>query len=525
MADLTLPEVITRFRGNEARITDFTNGNAAGYYITVDGKKVETLPSLVTRLATAIAAASATRNDLSATGGAKLIGFGATTVDAALVAQAKGIADNAKAITDLDTAKLAKGGGTMTGALKLAGAPTDSLHAATKGWAEALVGTYWKPVIGDVLTTVRGAPDATWIPDGANYLQASYPDLFQKLGLLDADATGNGAWPKTGGNVQGILSVALGKDGVICAAVSTSSQGIMRSADGGASFTKILSITDGQAQGIDTDKAGVWITVGSNGFLRSADNGLTWTPITSAAGIVGQCTSIVCDRKGTWIACSPSNQSFILKSKDNGLTWTRIALTYAPFKLSTNRNGLWIMSTQSSGIGLRSTDNGETWTQISLLAAYNGQTIVTYGNGVFVAVCWNSSNQYSYYAVSIDGLTWSSVGQYSASQPPYGWDIDDRGLCWFMCYTGSNLRLTVGISAAGAAAIFSGTVFGASTGPGAQTTWPNFVVTDGQYGWIAFGGSSGDVVRCNPSYDVKTLFKVPKAATQPAPFANFIKAK
>jgi hypothetical protein len=33
---LTLPEVITRFRGNEARIADFANGNAAGYYITVD---------------------------------------------------------------------------------------------------------------------------------------------------------------------------------------------------------------------------------------------------------------------------------------------------------------------------------------------------------------------------------------------------------------------------------------------------------------------------------------------------------
>ena len=195
MAELTLPEVITRFRGNEARIADFANGNAAGYYITVDGRKVETLPSVVSRLAAAIAAASATADTLKGTGGSKLIGFGAVTVDAALTTQAKGIADNAKAIADLDKAKLAKDGGTMTGPLTLAGAPTDALHAATKGWAEGLIGTYWKPVVGDLLTTARGAPDSTWIPDGANYLQASYAPLFAKLGLLQTDnTTNNTAW-------------------------------------------------------------------------------------------------------------------------------------------------------------------------------------------------------------------------------------------------------------------------------------------------------------------------------------------
>lgn len=84
MADLTLPEVITRFRGNEVRIADFTNGNAAGYYLTVDGKKVETLPGLVARLTAAIASASAMRADLVGTGGAVQIGYGTTTVGAQL---------------------------------------------------------------------------------------------------------------------------------------------------------------------------------------------------------------------------------------------------------------------------------------------------------------------------------------------------------------------------------------------------------------------------------------------------------
>jgi len=93
---------------------------------------------VVSRLAAAIAAASATRNDLAATGGAKLIGFGATTVDGALGTQAKGIADNAKAIADLDTAKLAKAGGTMTGPLALSGAPSTDLHAANKAYVDGM---------------------------------------------------------------------------------------------------------------------------------------------------------------------------------------------------------------------------------------------------------------------------------------------------------------------------------------------------------------------------------------------------
>lgn len=134
MADLTLPEVIIRFRGNEARIAEFTNGNAAGYYITVDGKKVETLPSVVSRLAAAIAAASATRNDLAAATGAGLIGYGSVTLKAFLDDLAKTL-DATKKVAD---AALPQAGGTLTGPLILAGAPTANLHAASKAYVDSL---------------------------------------------------------------------------------------------------------------------------------------------------------------------------------------------------------------------------------------------------------------------------------------------------------------------------------------------------------------------------------------------------
>lgn len=88
MTDLSLPEAITRFKGNELRIDAFTNGNTEGYYTTVDGKKVETLPGLVGRLAAAIAAASAVRTALASKEGTTLVGHTTGLLSEYLDAQA-----------------------------------------------------------------------------------------------------------------------------------------------------------------------------------------------------------------------------------------------------------------------------------------------------------------------------------------------------------------------------------------------------------------------------------------------------
>lgn len=178
MADMTLPEVIARFRGNEARITGFTNGNADGSYTTTDGKKVETLPSLVTRLAAAIATASSTRNDLAATTGSTLVGHGSVTLKAYLDAQATA-QSNIKATAD---AALPKTGGTMTGALLLKGAPTQDLEPATKAYADLLAmqngfqeftssGTFSKPDKAKwiIVEGVGGGAGGQWASLNTNF--------------------------------------------------------------------------------------------------------------------------------------------------------------------------------------------------------------------------------------------------------------------------------------------------------------------------------------------------------------------
>lgn len=522
MADLTLPEVITRFRGNEARIADFANGNAAGYYITVDGKKVETLPSVVSRLAAAIAAASATRNDLAATGGAKLIGYGATTVDAALAAQAKGIADNAKAINDLDTAKLAKGGGTMTGALTLAGAPTEALHAVPKGWAD---GTYWKPGIGDVLATMRGAPDASWIPDNATYLQASYPSLFARVGTINYDSTASGfTKPGYSFNATGGICL-LGMGGVFLTTdrdPNNSQQYLLRSTDNGASFkqtTPPYTLINCGA----TDGAGVWILGCSGGrVLRSVDNAQTWTVIDT--GGQNDFNAIATDKLGRWIA--PTTGNFMMRSTDNGLTWTKVLNpnSNAGACIAANGKGTWVIGSTGGGHYF-STDNGTTWAvNVLQVGAWttNVWSDVAYGGpGVFVMVGYMNTNSgwYAAAAYSADGVTWkTSTLQNGTASSSWRVAIGKDGTTIMAGYTQGMSRTIVSLDASGQPAwtAFSG---------GGAGQYPLTIATDGVGTWMSTASSDKFLWRSVPTYDIKTQFYVPKAAAQPAPYANFIKAK
>ncbi|KTT33520.1 hypothetical protein [Pseudomonas rhizoryzae] len=520
MADLTLPEVITRFRENEARIADFVNGNAAGYYTTTDGKKVETVPGVASRLASAIAAASATAETLKGTGGAKLVGYGATTIDAALTAQAKGIADNATAIADLDTGKLAKGGGTMTGALKLAGDPTDPLHAISKGWAD---GTYWKPGIGDVLATCRGAPDANWIPEGANYLQASYPDLFAKVGLLNYDGAGSAFAKGAAFSNANPLNV-FGKDGVLMS-TDTDPNGevfyLLRSTDGGLSFAPFQSPT-ARITSIGTDGAGLWIAGSTVGrVLRSTDNGLTWTVINTGSG--NDITGMVTDKKGCWIAVTSG--AWVMRSDDSGLTWKKVALplTYAANMLATNGAGKWIGIGPVSNTIYSSVDNGLTWTTYTLTYASENVSWsgVTYGRGVFGLVGAQQTNYGNYmpFGFSLDGFNWKlGAGSNYSNYQAWSIAIGKDGTYAVCGYTGGALRGVVSLDSKGAIT-WTGLLGMGVSG------WPVSMATDGLGLWVAFNTSDRFLYRAQPLYDVKTLFQVPKAGVQPAPYANFIKAK
>ncbi|KTT31190.1 hypothetical protein NS201_10870 [Pseudomonas oryzihabitans] len=531
MADLTLPEVIARFRGNEARIADLTNGNSSGYYTTVDGKKVETLPSVVSRLTSAIAAASATAETFKSTSGAKLIGFGSTTVDATLTAQAKSIADNTKAISDQDAAKLSKTGGTLTGPLTLAGAPTDSLHAATKGWAENLVGSM-RPAIGDLMTTSGPAPSTDWIPDSANYLQSSYPALFAKLGLLNSDNSAGtytlitSALLKTGAGTgsQAFLASANG----VFITYDYNSGRILRSTDNGTTLAPITNTQGGTPCALTTDGKGVWmfgnaIAVNTKHLMRSTDDGLTWGAVSLPVTDSWATMTLATDSKGTWIACGDLGWYF--RSTDNGATWARISPP-SQMRWATYAGGsTWyaiIPGTQFT----KSVDNGLTWTQLPQ-PLYTGTYTVnmwglSFSGGILALTGYTNigGGNFNVVGLSVDGVNWRwfSLGSGSGCGPVV-FGRDNVAVC--PCYTGGIYRWTMSLDPLQTSGV-------AATNPtafNALVTWPVAVCTDGMSSWYAASSNSDGMARNLPAYDVKTLFRVPKSATLGAPFTSYIKAK
>ncbi len=141
------------------------------------------------------------------------------------------------------------------------------------------------------------------------------------------------------------------------------------------------------------------------GMLRSTDGGATWTAIPMVAtGIVGDAVSVIVfdkDTAGIVVATTATyagTTGYRWRSTDGGVTWTRIedvlattvgggtrwtSLSASPRDTAANRRFYYAtgMSSFAAQAGLwRSADQGQTWTQITLPPAFNGGT-VSYTDG------------------------------------------------------------------------------------------------------------------------------------------------
>jgi len=514
MAELPLPQAIARFKGNELRIDDFTNGNAAGYYTTIDGKKVETLPGLVARLTAAIAAASAVRKDLAGSGGAALIGYGDSTAAAALETQQK-------TLDQLRANQLPKSGGTLSGPLRLAAAPTETLQPATKGYTDDLIATCYQPQVGAVVSSLS-APNSDWIPDDATYLQSAYPKLFEKLRLVDYDNSMT-AWSNAAYLSSRCNFIAIGKDGVsLTLDYVSGAQYIMRSSDNGSTFEKINSPYPSIRSGA-TDGNGLWIlTCASGRLLRSSDNARSWSTIES--GIGNDLNTIATDKAGRWIATSTSDLA--VRSIDNGITWEKVTTntsSYGGISIATDTKGTWIIGSYN-GQHFHSTDHGLTWKSNSPLSvggyAVNSWTSANYAAGFFSMTGF--SNYYSWQgaaAFSLDGINWKTVAlsNYNASQ---SWSIaiGNDGTCIITAYTQGAFKTKLSVDSAGS---ISWVAFSAAP----TTIYPGPICTNGSGTWITQSWNNNQISYALPAYDVKALFRVPKFLTPLAPLTNFIKAR
>lgn len=257
-----------------------------------------------------------------------------------------------KATVDAVANKLDKSGGTLTGSLVLAAAPTADMQAVNKKYIDDSLKSVGAS-IGDILHTTS-VPDSTYIPCNTVYSKTAYPELATKLGnLINSNVLG--PYISVPANIT-FNSAAFGNN--------------------------------------------IFVVMPSSGtsYVTSSD-GVNWTIRTLPVA----CNTVAFNGS-VFLAATGSNQannSYCVSS--DGINWSTYTFPsgMASGQRPTAANGKFFVINSSTTSGFVSTD-GISWTQFTVPIA-SQYTTVCYGNGIYIAV-GPSGN----YLTSSDGVSWTA---------------------------------------------------------------------------------------------------------------------
>ncbi|HEX8504666.1 MAG TPA: T9SS type A sorting domain-containing protein [Hymenobacter sp.] len=283
---------------------------------------------------------------------------------------------------------------------------------------------------------------ATEIPNAFLRTSNASGDRF----YLDAISATNSTADFQAGNISSVnATVAVA---AMYSAVGDAGGEILRTANGGLSWTKVTTAADfnasknGFVNFVHMFDATEGVALGdpTDGYfeiLRTTDGGLTWNrlpqssvpPVLNASEF-GNARSFFARGNTIWAglaSSSPANAVRVLKSTDRGLTWTasmatplRRVVTRLAFK--DDLNGI-AYNSQTTGAGaavnvIRTTDGGANWTTISPvngaggsfftydIDAADGRYFSTGERFPFSSTPQNADFGSSY---STDGITWTNL--------------------------------------------------------------------------------------------------------------------
>lgn len=195
-------------------------------------------------------------------------------------------------------------------------------------------------------------------------------------------------------NTNPIYSLAVNSNGDIFS--GTNGDGVFRSQDNGASWTKINSgLTDLSVMSLAINSSGdIFAGTAIDGIFRSTNNGDNWTPVNNGLTHTNV-WSLAVNSSGHIFAGSFSYGGGVFRSTDNGGSWTQVNTGLTELRvlsLAVNSSG-HIFAGTVDGV-FRSIDNGSSWTPVNsgltetfvyALAPNASDQIFagTNGNGVF----------------------------------------------------------------------------------------------------------------------------------------------
>jgi hypothetical protein len=192
--------------------------------------------------------------------------------------------------TDQDGRYLKKAGGTMTGSLTLAGAPSSNLHAATKAYVDAADVT---------LTNAAAAAQSTADTGVANAATAQSTANTALSNAAAAQTTASAALPKTGGTMTGNISFAgtqtFPTSGITSASTSTS--GVVQLSDATNSTSSTTAATSAAVKAVQ-DFAQV-ISTTANAALPKAGGTISGNVDNTSTGYFDLPTGTTAQRPGS----------------------------------------------------------------------------------------------------------------------------------------------------------------------------------------------------------------------------------
>jgi hypothetical protein len=215
-------------------------------------------------------------------------------------------------------------------------------------------------------------------------------------GLLEADgiAYGNGRFVAVGGGGSGVTDVMTSEDGV---------NWTLRSAATDQDWTHVVY---GEGTFVAVTQFG--------GVMYSTDDGTSWTTALSNSDPKLDTSNGIAYGNGRFVAVSSGISNFFTYS-DDGITW---ATTSTPtigvsWQSISYLNGRFLATNWEYSDGLYYSTDGITWSNSGVSWDYSptgclSATDIAYGNGRYVAVCYDNAIATANVAVSTDGLTWTN---------------------------------------------------------------------------------------------------------------------
>lgn len=357
--------------------------------------------------------------------------------------------------------------------------------------------------IGDILFSAT-PPDATYLQASKVYLQASYPELFTKVGLIPnicsstatASATAS-LQPSAVAFGNGIFVIA-GPNNAVGAAVSTSTDG--------STWSNRSLPTSAYWQDVAYG-AGLFVAVAQSSIaINTSPDGITWTNRTIPAGSPGnpQCVYY----GGGKFIILPFNSSVGMTSVD-GITWTTFTLpTISPpyWYGVAYQNGLFVAVT--SGNTYATSPDGINWTVRTLpavadtigIAAGNGKFVISGGSGIIF--------------VSTDGINWTVKALVSLTGSPYLSKINFSGGVFILLSSSTAMACWISVDA----------VNWQLRGLPRSTVWVDAVSGNDKFVVVSSPALAITAMWPAYAYDKATQFTTPEVSVPPGLYA-YIKAK